>query len=105
VSRSWAAHINWRIEHAAIPQLCAMSDRKLKDIGPHPLDHNTRGSGTPNWWRPMPIDPKDTDEIRRALNDAAGKASVLWRTFVTFEHHLVIAFGSVKHRDLFFEPR
>jgi uncharacterized protein YjiS (DUF1127 family) len=25
--------MNWRIEHAAIAQLCTMSDRKLGDIG------------------------------------------------------------------------
>lgn len=29
----WTACINWRIEHAAMAQLRAMSDRKLKDIG------------------------------------------------------------------------
>src|SRR6266576_5366867 len=51
----------------------------------------------------MPIDPKDVGELERALNDAAGKASVLWTTFITFELYLVIAFGSVKHRDLFLE--
>jgi uncharacterized protein YjbI with pentapeptide repeats len=51
----------------------------------------------------MPIDAKDVGELQRALNDAAGKASVLWTTFVTFELYLVIAFGSVKHRDLFLE--
>ena len=51
----------------------------------------------------MPIDPKDVGELQRALNDAAGKASVLWTTFITFELYLVIAFGSVKHRDLFLE--
>jgi uncharacterized protein YjbI with pentapeptide repeats len=51
----------------------------------------------------MPVDPKDTGELQKAINDAAGKASVLWTTFVTFELYLVIAFGSVKHRDLFLE--
>ena len=51
----------------------------------------------------MPIDPKDVSELQRALNDAAGKASVLWTTFITFELYLAIAFGSVKHRDLFLE--
>src|SRR6266576_6971204 len=51
----------------------------------------------------MPIDPKDVGELQTALNDAAGKASVLWTTFITFELYLVIAFGSVKHRDLFLE--
>jgi uncharacterized protein YjbI with pentapeptide repeats len=53
----------------------------------------------------MPIDPKDVGELQRALNDAAGKASVLWTTFITFELYLVIAFGSVEHRDLFLETR
>ena len=28
---------------------------------------------------------------------------MLWTTFVTFELYLAIAFGSVKHRDLFLE--
>src|SRR5260370_15276782 len=51
----------------------------------------------------MAIDPKDVGELQRALNDAASKASVLWTTFVTFELYLVIAFGSVTHRDLFLE--
>jgi uncharacterized protein YjbI with pentapeptide repeats len=51
----------------------------------------------------MPIDPKDVGELQRALNDAAGKASVLWTAFITFELYLAIAFGSVKHRDLFLE--
>src|SRR5882672_2032782 len=51
----------------------------------------------------MTIDPKDIGEIQKALNDAAGKASVLWTTFITFELYLVIAFGAVTHRDLLFE--
>jgi uncharacterized protein YjbI with pentapeptide repeats len=51
----------------------------------------------------MPIDPKDVGELQGALNDAAGKASVLWTTFITFELYLAITFGSVKHRDLFLE--
>jgi uncharacterized protein YjbI with pentapeptide repeats len=51
----------------------------------------------------MALDPKDVSELQKALNDAAGKASVLWTTFVTFELYLVIAFGSVTHRDLFLE--
>jgi len=33
----------------------------------------------------MAIDPKDLGALEKALNDAAGKASVLWTTFVTFE--------------------
>src|SRR5262249_33371225 len=51
----------------------------------------------------MAIDPKDLGELQRALNDAAGKASVLWTTFVVFQLYLAIAFGSVTHRDLFLE--
>ena len=33
LKRWWLAYITWRIEQAAIAQLCAMSDRELKDIG------------------------------------------------------------------------
>src|SRR3954470_17095693 len=51
----------------------------------------------------MAADAKDLGALEKALNDAAGKASVLWTTFVTFELYLAIAFGSVKHRDLFLE--
>src|SRR5215475_9711812 len=51
----------------------------------------------------MAIDPKDIGELQKALNDAAGKASVLWTTFVSFQIYLAIAFGSVTHRDLFLE--
>jgi uncharacterized protein YjbI with pentapeptide repeats len=51
----------------------------------------------------MAIDPKDIAELQKALNDAAGKASVLWTTFVIFQLYLAIAFGSVTHRDLFLE--
>src|SRR3954447_6944162 len=51
----------------------------------------------------MAVDAKDLGALEKALNDAAGKASVLWTTFVTFELYLAIAFGSVEHRDLFLE--
>ena len=51
----------------------------------------------------MAVDPKDVGELQRALNEAAGKASVLWITFITFQLYLAIAFGSVTHRDLFLE--
>jgi len=51
----------------------------------------------------MAIDPKDLGELQKALNDAAGKASVLWTTFVIFQLYLAITFGSVTHRDLFLE--
>jgi len=51
----------------------------------------------------MALEPKDVGELQRALNDASGKASGLWITFITFELYLAIAFGSVGHRDLFLE--
>ena len=51
----------------------------------------------------MAIDPKDLGELQKALNEAAGKASILWTTFITFQLYLAIAFGSVTHRDLFLE--
>src|SRR5215210_3301318 len=51
----------------------------------------------------MAIDSKDLGALEKALNDAAGKASVLWTTFVTFELYLAIAFGSVTHHNLFLE--
>ena len=50
--------------------------------------------------RYVAIDPKDVGELQKALNDAAGKASVLWTTFVIFQLYPAIAFGSVTHRDL-----
>src|SRR5215510_7438932 len=51
----------------------------------------------------MANDAKDLGELQKALNEAAGKASVLWTTFITFQLYLAIAFGSVTHRDLFLE--
>ena len=51
----------------------------------------------------MALNPKDVGELQKALNDAAGKASVLWTTFVIFQLYLAIANGSVTHRDLFLE--
>ena len=33
VRRWWAAYIEWRIERAAIAELGAMNDHKLRDIG------------------------------------------------------------------------
>jgi uncharacterized protein YjbI with pentapeptide repeats len=48
----------------------------------------------------MAFDAKDLGEIQKALNEAAGKASLLWATFVTLELYVLIATGSVTHRDL-----
>jgi uncharacterized protein YjbI with pentapeptide repeats len=51
----------------------------------------------------MSTDPIDLGVAQGALNDAAGKSSALWTTFITFEVYLLIAFGSVTHRDLLLE--
>ena len=51
----------------------------------------------------MTVDSKDVAGLQKALNDAAGKASVIWTTFITFQLYLAIAYGSVTHRDLFLE--
>jgi hypothetical protein len=51
----------------------------------------------------MAIDPTSVDELQKGINDSAGKTSLLWTTFVSFELYLAIAFGSVRHRDLFLE--
>lgn len=51
----------------------------------------------------MTLDPRDLSELQKALNDAGGKASILWTTFVTFQLYLMIAFGAVTYRDLFLE--
>jgi Pentapeptide repeats (8 copies) len=69
----------------------------------HYRAENVRSTDALKRLRPMPINPKDVGELERALNDAAGKASILWTAFITFELYLAIAFGSVKHRDLFLE--
>jgi hypothetical protein len=51
----------------------------------------------------MPIEPKDLGELENALNNGAGKAALLWTTFVTYHLYLAISFGSVTHGDLFLE--
>jgi uncharacterized protein YjbI with pentapeptide repeats len=49
------------------------------------------------------LDPRDLDVLERAVNDAAGRASVLWTSFITLGTYLLVATGSVKHRDLFLD--
>ncbi len=48
-------------------------------------------------------DPRDLNSLQRAVNDSAGKAAVLWTSFITLGTYLLIATGSVKHRDLFLD--
>jgi uncharacterized protein YjbI with pentapeptide repeats len=46
---------------------------------------------------------EDPDEVRKALDDAAGMSRNLWLAFLTFGTYLVISVASVTHRDLFLE--
>ncbi len=48
----------------------------------------------------LKADSGDPDEVRRALDEAAGMSRNLWLAFLTFGTYLVIAVGSVTHRDL-----
>jgi uncharacterized protein YjbI with pentapeptide repeats len=47
------------------------------------------------------VNPRDLDALQKAVNDAAGKSALLWTTFITLCTYLLIASGSIKHRDLF----
>lgn len=51
----------------------------------------------------MSSEARDIGLLQGALNDAAGKASVLWTTFISYQLYLAIALGSVTHRNLFLE--
>jgi uncharacterized protein YjbI with pentapeptide repeats len=48
-------------------------------------------------------DAGDLDGLEKAVNDAAGKASALWLSFISFATLLIITVGSVTHRHLFLE--
>src|SRR6266436_8045711 len=52
------------------------------------------------WTMSSNIDPKDLTSLERAVNDAAGKVSVLWLSFVSLSAFLLITTGSVTHRNL-----
>jgi hypothetical protein len=46
---------------------------------------------------------RNLSSLEKAVNDSAGKAAVLWTSFITAGTYLLIATGSVKHRDLFLD--
>jgi hypothetical protein len=48
-------------------------------------------------------DARRLGSLEKAVNDSAGKAAVLCTSFVTLGTYLLIATGSVKHRDLFLD--
>ena len=46
---------------------------------------------------------RDLSALEKTVNDTAGKVMVLWTSFITVGAYLLIATGSVKHRDLFLD--
>ena len=48
-------------------------------------------------------DADDPDEVRKALDDAAGMSRNLWLAFLTFGTYLAISVASVTHTDLFLQ--
>jgi uncharacterized protein YjbI with pentapeptide repeats len=51
----------------------------------------------------LSADADDPDEVRKALDEAAGMSRNLWLVFLTFGTYLAIAVSSVTYRDLFLE--
>ena len=49
------------------------------------------------------IDPFDVEVLETSLNDSATRVSALWISFLIFGLYLVIAAGTVTHRQLFLE--
>jgi hypothetical protein len=48
-------------------------------------------------------DADDPDEVRKALDDAAGMSRNLWLAYLTFGTYLAISVASVTHTDLFLQ--
>src|SRR6201988_2577047 len=46
---------------------------------------------------------RDLAALEKVVNDSAGKVMGLWTSFITVGAYLLIATGSVKHRDLFLD--
>ena len=49
------------------------------------------------------VDPFDVEALEKSLNDSATRVSTIWISFLTFGLYLVIAAGTVTHRQLFLE--
>jgi hypothetical protein len=46
------------------------------------------------------IDPFDVEALEKSLNDSATRVSTIWISFLIFGLYLVIAAGTVTHRQL-----
>lgn len=78
-----------------------------RNVGPHARSVSAAGapaeaSSTALAAR-LTAEADDPERVRKALDDAATMARNLWLGFLTFGTYLVIAVGSVTHRDLFLE--
>ena len=51
----------------------------------------------------MGIEPRDLGALEKAVNDAAGRASNLWISFVFFATLIAITTGTVTHKHMFLE--
>ena len=49
------------------------------------------------------IDPFDGEALEKSVNDSATRVSAIWVSFLIFGLYLVIAAGTVTHRQLFLE--
>jgi hypothetical protein len=49
------------------------------------------------------VDPNDIEALERSLNDSATRVSTIWVSYLVFGLYLVIAAGTVIHRQLFLE--
>jgi len=49
------------------------------------------------------IDPFDVEALEKSLNDSATRVSTIWISFLIFGLYLVIAAGTITHRQLFLE--
>jgi hypothetical protein len=49
------------------------------------------------------LDPFDVVALERSLNDSAVRVSTIWLSYLIFALYLVIAAGTVTHRQLFLE--
>jgi uncharacterized protein YjbI with pentapeptide repeats len=49
------------------------------------------------------LDPFDVNALERSLNDSATRVSTIWISFLVFGLYLVVAAGTVTHRQLFLE--
>jgi hypothetical protein len=55
------------------------------------------------WTMTEKFDPFDVAALEKAVNDSAVRVSTIWVTYLVFALYLVIAAGTVSHRQLFLE--